>query len=78
MRFSIEEAEFINNFLFDVNLDNYRKEDAIKLLSDAKNNTEKPELVSIAENTITKLNALDELQLKNIFSSIPLNSFTNY
>lgn len=77
MRFSFDESELINSFFEDIDeLPN--KDFVIKTLDTAKNNTEDPELVLIANNTIDKIKKLDDTTFKAIFENIPINSYVTY
>ena len=77
MRFSIEESELINSFFGDYKIIPSR-ETVIYELDMAKDNTQEPELVDIAANTIMKLSSLDDVTFNKVFSELPINSFTPY
>lgn len=77
MRFSIEESELINSFFADYQITPSR-ETVLAEIERAKDNTQEPELVEIAESTINKIRSLDETTYNRIFSEFPINSFTTY
>lgn len=76
MRFNFDECELINSFLEIINVTN--KEALIEKLDSAKVNTADSELITIADNTIKKLYALNEASFQKLISNLPVDSLTIY
>lgn len=72
VKFNFNEAELINGFFEGVTGKDAEKSNMIGRLEDAKNNTEDPELVTCADETIGKLKLLDDDQIQLLVSSLPV------
>lgn len=76
MKFTFEEAELINNFFEESS--NVTKEFAVSELNNAKDNTDDTALVEIAQTTIDKITALDDQGFTTLFSSLPVDPYTEF
>lgn len=77
MRFDYEEAELLNAFL-ESSKKLLPKDELISRINNSGNENTDPELIRIANSTITKLHNLDENTFNQIVADLPVDTYTIY
>lgn len=77
MKFSFEESELINNFFENIQVVP-SKLTVITELEEARFNTEDTELIEIVDNVINKISNLNNEAFQNLFSDLPVDTYTIY
>ncbi len=73
VKFNYFESELLNSFFEGPSCNDTDKVVTIKRLEDARSNTDDPELVQCASDTISKIKMLDNEEFKLLISSLPIS-----